>query len=197
MRSRPILRLLLLAAIAVGAFAVPAAAQAEGPFWYVNAEKLEEEIKVNVDGALTFTAGPYRFNCNELAFDGAIRNGEEKAEGEIDSLVEGPCASNLPGCTVEPLSAQELSWPMAVNSATSVDWGNVKLKFDFSPTCLMYALPPEFFVGGTLEGAWDNETRCFEYIDAGSLIVIGPSWPLLTIGELCLSTAEEGVMTLE
>ncbi len=200
MRSRKML-CLLVALAAMGALAAPAMAQAEGPFWYVNGEKLEGEEQLELDGTLEFSrplSESFTFvmaKC-EVSLGGTIENGEEAAEGEIYNFVLNthPCSTNLPGCT--SLVLPNLPWSIAANE-TGVDLSEVAFTVSFDNVCSeAYGIPKKRSVSGTLQGQWNNEGSCLEYVNAGSLVLTGTEEPVLSDGGLC-PWPPSGNITLE
>lgn len=188
------LTMLLVSALALAAFALPAAAHAEGPFWHVNGEPLTEEVEVPAEGNLVFRLGPsFAMTCNGRDFDATLRNGEEKAEGEITALTTTGCTTNYPGCSLTSLTAKTLPWSLAVGA--QVDLESTKFDAALSPGCEAYGWPPSMSWSGTLKGA-SFEEGCIQYVEAGWLQLTN-GWAITTTGSICFEMPEEGVLTLE
>lgn len=92
--------LLAVSAMALVAFAVPAAAQANAPEWLTEGTPIAGEENLHIVGELSslsstgLTTGP----C-EVTFEGTAVNANSMASGSIEAgTVSAPCATNKAGC---------------------------------------------------------------------------------------------------
>jgi hypothetical protein len=201
---RHLQKVLLLSAVAVAGvvLAAPGVAQAEGPYWHVNSQKLEASEEFALEGGLTFKHPfsekfTFEINCPDVGSDGALENGEEAAEGAFSSffLVAPGCITNIPGC--HP-GFQGTDTPTSiVTREGEVDITDFGVYMSLHG-CESIGIPNGWVIsiGGTLVGEWDNETGCLAYEDAGELQFVVAEKPVFVDGELCL-TAPGGAVTLE
>lgn len=191
--------LLTYVALAVAAFAVPAAAQAKGPFWYVDDEgglatpvggKAEKETFTG-HGTLSFNFGGYSVNECGVDTHGYVWNGPERGEGEIDEVeFTAPCAVGVE-CEVKIHASVTAGppWKIKLTSPDGVDFESVTLTFTYSKTC-----EPSISNGsisGTLTGTFPSG-NCAEYSKSGDLFTEDEESTEVTVtGSLCM-TAKNG-----
>lgn len=168
-------------AMALIALAVPAAAQAEGPFWWEDHGGkeifLEEPKEAGPQPELTFTfkggltVGPCTWGPKTL-WAGLLFNTPEVGEGKIyEGGFEGACATSIPGCTVTV--TPEFNWLLKlrkVGGKPLVDLTGVKLKFVPGAGC--GGLQPAT-AEGTLTGEFDNKESRIVFNKAGDLTAGG------------------------
>jgi hypothetical protein len=188
-----------VAAAVTVALLAPAVARAEGPFWYVNGEKIKESVEFAAEGELafklplgesSFQAGP----CT-VGLEGTLKNGGVAAEATVEGLsLSSTCGTSLLGCYLQSPKPSGLPWS-AVAQATDLFIHDVSISTAFMG-CSSYGIPKQASLHGTLRGPWSNGTRCLEYEEAGELLLTGFGKPVPTSGELCFSIPG-GTLTLK
>jgi hypothetical protein len=200
-------RVIATLAISIVVFALPAAARATGPFWYVDdkggGSTLLPEAPVTTftgDGLITFAFGPVSFQ--ECGFDvhGYVWNGPTIAEGEIDQFTptEG-CGGPGEECVIEKLHASpsSLPWSIQITGKDGVDVKGITITATFSKQCGKYGLVETSF-SGTATGTLGATSGCFEYNNSGDLFTESkePVEVKLT-GNLCPTPAGGERLTLK
>ena len=169
-----------LGVIAAGliALASPAAAQAEGPSWYLGPEMLAEspaEATVAViESELTLTVEGIGLEIGPCSFIGAAElwNNSTVGEGLLGTVLVQPCQTQHPECEVE-IDAETTPWRLVATPMVDVEIENVrfKIKPEKNPACAAIGLGSPVLFYGTLVGPFDNETNSIEYEKAGELEV--------------------------
>jgi hypothetical protein len=188
--------MLIVTAVAVTAISGAAVAQAEGPNWYLEGEKLETAIAVEAAGELQFQ-GPFLMGPCEVLLEGVLENKSGHAAGDFfaGEVPTHPCGTALPGCTLE-VDLYNFSWNISAD-ATGVSIDNTRFTNKWSPYCrTMYGFSETWTWGGTLKTPTFTE-GCLEYEGAGSLAMIPTGPTMKTTGALCLSTPEGENITLK
>jgi hypothetical protein len=191
---------LMLAMVAAVALAVPTAAQAEGPFWYVNNQKLAGVEEFSAEGELSFKVplGESSFQVGpcQAQVGGTLANDAKAAAGTVNGLtMSTPCGTSLFGCYVSSVKPTNLPWSIAAE-AGKVVMQDLALNVATMGMCKIYGVPSNSFLKGPLRGGWRGETECLEYKEAGELLVVGPEKPVYTNGDLCLSVPK-GTLALK
>jgi hypothetical protein len=164
---------LALAAIAVVAFALPAAADVEGPYWYDHmddrAPTEADPKKVEPKASLTFTVGPLTVTCVGLETKGTLWNSEETGMGEavIEEGTGISCSTNLAGCEVE--GTPVFPWTVTATELLFVEVSNIKVENHFSKGCEKYGLSAKTTMSGTATGAFDGLLSAIVFDEDGDL----------------------------
>ena len=135
------------------------------------------------NAAGTFVSGP----CNTTAVV-TLWNEKEQATGEVNSFeIFGPCATSIPGCTIEEANAS-VAFPWHIDviedevNITGAGFAN-----KYGDGCTGVGIPPGVPLGGTgtATGEFDTETHCVIFEHSGDLT--GPLGPVFIGGELCVT----------
>lgn len=162
---------LVLALIASLTLALASSAAAGEVAWTGDYDPEEEKV-ATLPGAEDQThitgAGPIAwtwFNiihgpC-ETDSTGAIWNGSEMGEGAITGFtISGPCATNIPGCTVTAVhssASEESPWPITLTETDTVDISNITYTSTYTgANCAVAGLPPQVSITGTAVGKLQN-----------------------------------------
>jgi hypothetical protein len=175
------LTLLAAAAMALIAFAVPAAAQASEPGWIIGGEPVGEEPQsVDVSGHLNFTTlgGVIFWKC-QLNGEAQLGSGES----EVTSLEITPCLNGA-GATVYCTLTENESWGGPLLSSGSTLTMPYFFTLIFSPEGCGSS-PEVFAPHGELDGT-ANGGNCILYDDT---ITVGPNNNDVKVsGELCFTS---------
>jgi hypothetical protein len=196
MRNARRILTLLVSAVAISAIGGPAIASAEGPYWYVDGEKLESPIELQAAGELRFVGGFGMGPC-EVELEGVLENESGHAAGQImGGSMNGPCATGLTGCTLEA-ALYNFNWDIYAD-ATGVSIENTRFNNPWSEYCRsQHGLSASWTWGGTLKTeTFNNFESCLEYSEAGELSLIPSGGKLKTTGVLCLSSPEGSEIVL-
>jgi hypothetical protein len=185
-------RLILLAmsAAVLMVFAMPAAAQAQTPNWYLGGSVIRagEEYSANVtSGSLTFRIGGYRFGPCSLSGTASLSNHEPEIEKGV--FEAGGWDSHLsltsPGCPVYySFGGTEVAlWQCEITSFTiygseetvslsgteaTLDPRYYRMVINGGAGCVEIA-PKEPQWTGSLTGEWENTSNagvCFNYVNS-------------------------------
>jgi RHS repeat-associated protein len=173
------LTLLVFAALAALALLVPVAAQAEGPFWYLNGEKLGEEETLTLQVTPTnphfsIGEGTVAWNCTpESGESGAARvKNRPSAEGEITEFSsELSCSGGFLGECTAQAGPFDLEWTMAFGSEQAISLSEPGFWFENNYNCYGFPEGAVWSYEGDLTGHYANGENgvVFDFEKAGSL----------------------------
>ncbi len=200
---------LAAAAMALAAFALPAAAQANNVEWFVDPGDetlLGVSEELHIQGELeTHVGAPTPFGVKQgpcgVTFTGDAYNegGLAKATitaGAASASPEEPCPNELAGgtCPIEEVTFGSLGkanpWEVtAVENTHNVTISNVTFTNHYAEGCLA---GPEVSAAGSVTGEVTtspnaNEESCIKFHNAGPLIREGSTTPVYVSGEVCIT----------
>lgn len=196
-------RVSYLVAVAAGAFAIawPAAAQANGPYWYSggvlvgnSANKL---VGLPISGSWHYTDNT-GFQLHPCAFTGTrdMWNTPTVGVGEVTAATFAMgCKTSIVGCTAAKLTPKNLPWPTLLMFVGAAIWDEVQgmtiqVTLDNGAACKKVGLGGAIFnVTGGLKSLWSAPTSCETFSEEGMGIEEGGE--VKTGGEMCFATESE------
>jgi hypothetical protein len=195
------LRRLVLSAIAgaaIVAFAAPAFAQAEGPYWHVSGSKvggMSEQQSVTPSGELIFHMPHFNVyvTCEVKTGSGKIWNGTV-GEGTM-TITPGSCNTNV-GCTAV-VNAKGSNWPMPTSGPQDVFLQKSGYTVEYKGSCGLVTGVPVSVEGSSLKGTFENGGGgCIQYSETeGYNMTGGAAVPVS--GHVCFGKAVELVQPSE
>jgi hypothetical protein len=198
--------LLSVASLSLIAALLPAAAQANGPYWFKGGVKVgdaKNKVTFKTTGNVKYTlnkSGVTVGPCKEVV-GGQVWN--EPANG-VDTTTSHtyttPCPTSIAGCEIESVKATKLPWPsklVFVGTAIEDRTENVEIDFTFQKVLACGALGGMTdTASGTYASRWNPGKNCSTYDESLEELLFEGS-PVKVSGEDCTTTESGESITAE